>query len=413
MNMRSNITVSTALALLLSTSLQAQWEPLNVGGTGNRSITTFGGSIFVAAPPAGIRKSANDGATWTLANTGLPMSGANVNVRSVGKSATALFCGTESGVYRSTDNGASWLNVNGALPTATSTIYCDKIFTFGTATFVVFTGQLSQNGGGLFRTFDNGASWLQAYSGLSSNMVVTNMAEVGGVLYASTNTALMRSDDLGGSWQPAGTTNWAVQSVQGVNGTLVILGAFGAQRSTDNGATWSASTGYPTTNCPAGSELIVFDGMLYAITKTGPNGCFRSADNGATWTAYNDGLSPQNTFVQEEFHVSSSHLYIACALDCYRVESTTTAIPADAALQLPKPQPTVFVDHFSVDLTTMSGDHRIILLDAAGREVASQSAFGGQMNRIARGALVAGRYHCLIQDVNTGIIHPIGQVIAE
>jgi hypothetical protein len=35
------------------------------------------------------------------------------------------------------------------------------------------------------------------------------------------------------------------------------------------------------------------------------------------------------------------------------------------------------------------------------------------MNRIARGALVAGRYHCLIQDVNTGIIHPIGQVIAE
>lgn len=411
--MRSTFTLLAALTLLSSTSVLAQWEPLNVGGTGNRSVTTFGGSIFVAAPPVGVRKSSNDGATWTLANTGLPVSGSNVNVRSVGRSATALFCGTESGVFRSTDNGASWLNVNGALPTASATIYCDKIFTFGTATFVVFTGQLSQNGGGVFRTFDNGATWLQAYSGLSSNMVVNNLAEVNGVLYAATNTALMRSDDLGGSWQPAGTTNWAVQSVQGSNGTLVILGAFGAQRSTNNGTTWTASTGYPTTNCPVGSELIVFDGQFYAITKTGASGCFRSADNGATWTAYNDGLSTQNTFVQDEFHVSATHLYIACALDCYRIESTTTALPSDLALQLPKPQPTAFADHFVLDLATLNGDHRVIMLDAAGREVARHTVYGGQVNRLERGGLTAGRYHCLLQEVSTGIIHPIGQVFAE
>ena len=121
-------TLLISLVLLVASASTAQWAPLTTG-SGSRSITTFNGNIFIAAPPAGLRKSMNDGTTWTLANTGLPMSGANYQVQSVGHSATALFCGTESGVFRSTDNGASWVSVNTSLPASSSTIYCNRIYT--------------------------------------------------------------------------------------------------------------------------------------------------------------------------------------------------------------------------------------------------------------------------------------------
>ena len=253
------------------------------------------------------------------------MTGANVNVYSVGHSATALFCGTDQGVYRSTDNGASWVNVNGPLPASGPAIHCTKIYTFGDATFLVYTGEVGTNGGGVFRTFDNGTTWLQAFSGLSVNMIVSNLDEYGGFIYAATSTALMRSSDMGGSWQQVGNTNWAIRSVQGAYGSLVILGAFGAQRSTNNGQSWlpSNSSGAPTygsptiTNCPLGSELIAYDGKFFAITKTSSTGALRSLDNGATWQPYNDGLSPQDIFAQDEFHASSTHLYIAFVSNLY------------------------------------------------------------------------------------------------
>lgn len=410
MRLISTLAIATQFFMILPVA--GQWTPLNAG-SGNRSITTKNGAIYIAAPPAGVRKSTTDGASWVLANTGLPLSGSNVMAQSVGSNSTALFCGTESGVYRSTDNGASWISVNGTLPASSNTIYCNRIHTFNDAIFLVYTGQLSQNGGGVFRTFDNGTTWLQAFSGLASNMTVNMLAEYNGDLYAATSTGLMRSTDLGGSWQMVGTTNWTVQAVQGQNGTLVILGAFGAQRSTDNGLTWNATTGYPTNNCPVGSDLIRYDGLFYAITKTGASGCYRSSDNGATWTAYNDGLSPQNTFAQEEFHASHTHLYIACALDAYRVPSTTVNVQEHANTFFGQPFPTLFEDRFRIDLTVLEGMGSIVLIDPSGREADRRTVTGGGIVTIERQGLASGPYLCYLRSPSMDGMHLLGRVIAE
>lgn len=410
--MRSIRMLTITSTLLLVHSAIGQWAPLNIG-TGNKSITTKGNAIFVAAPPAGVRKSTNDGVSWSLANTGLPTSGANVMVQSVGSNSAAVFCGTESGIYRSMDNGASWMNVNGPLPAATSTIHCNRIHTFSDAIFLVYTGMLSQNGGGVFRSFDNGTTWLSAYSGLASNMTVNMLAEYNGELYAATSTGLMHSSDMGGSWQMVGATNWTVQAVQGQNGALVILGAFGAQRSLDGGVTWTSTTGYPTTNCPLGSDLIRFDGYFLAITKTGANGCYRSIDNGATWAAYNDGLSPQNTFAQEEFHASPTHLYIACALDSYRIPSTTLSIGELSNTAYGQPFPTLFEDQFQVDLSALDGNGTVVLIDPSGREVGRTPVVGGSMATVARGALAAGVYLCHLSTPGAGRMQLLGRVIAQ
>lgn len=95
-----------------------------------------------------------------------------IKVQSVGSNGTTLFCGTESGIYRSTNHGASWSIANGTL-TANWSTYVNKIYNFNGVLFVVFSGMSSNSNGGVFRTVDNGTTWLSAYNGLSTNMTNT------------------------------------------------------------------------------------------------------------------------------------------------------------------------------------------------------------------------------------------------
>ena len=64
--------------------------------------------------------------------------------------------------------------------------------------------RVGQAAGAVFRTVDDGTTWLQGFSGLSTNMTVYNLDDANGVLYASTSTALMKSSDLGQTWVQAG-----------------------------------------------------------------------------------------------------------------------------------------------------------------------------------------------------------------
>ena len=403
-----------ALALFIAfcATLQANWTPMVVGGSGSKSITTFNGAIYVATYNSGVRKSTDDGANWTLVNTGLPANGEFVNVQSVGRSADALFCGTESGIYRSLNEGASWELANGPLP-ASNLIYANKFYTFGGVTFVVFTGTVGQAAGAVFRTVDNGNTWLQGFSGLSTNMTVYNLDDANGVLYASTSTALMKSSDLGQTWVQAGTSNFAVFAVQAVGNRLVALSGLGARYSTNEGQTWTNSTNYPVAIPPAGSELIAYDNKYWAITKSSSLGCYRSLDNGVTWSAFNTGFGAADAFSQEEFHASGNNLYIACLFDSYSTPGTTTAISDEAGTELPVPFPTVFTDQFTVDMSTVGAGKTLVLMDASGREVRRQGNVPAAPVRIERGNLLAGRYQVMIMDPITGTMRPLGAVIAE
>lgn len=402
-----------SLVLVGSISM-AQWTPFNLGVSGSKSITTYNGGLYVAVYNVGIQKSMTDGASWAPANVGLPLvNGTQIKVQSVGRSATAIFCGTESGIYRSTDNGASWVIANNQLPAGSSTIYANKFYTFGEVTFAVFTGTASQNGGGVFRTTNNGSTWLQGFSGLSGNMTVYGLDQVDDVLYAATNTSLMRSFDLGQSWSQAGPTNYAVYAVQGFAGRLVAITTFGARWSLNGGDTWTPSTNYPVASPGAGSELISYDGKYYAITRSASLGCYRTLDGGVTWEVFNTGLSPQNTFAQEEFHASGNKLYIACTLDSYSAPGSSVGVGEGTSEELPVPYPTAFQDHFTVDLSSMGAGGSIVLVDAAGREVARQGNLPASPVRIERSGLVAGRYHCMILDPGTGLMRSLGSVIAQ
>ncbi|MBL7938101.1 MAG: hypothetical protein JNL43_01975 [Flavobacteriales bacterium] len=405
-----------SIALLASASI-ANWTGMNVGATGCKSMTTFNGAIYVAAYNIGIQKSTTDGASWTAANVGLPLSGTGgtqIKVQSVGRSATAIFCGTESGVYRSTDNGGSWALANSGLPASSNTLYVNKFYAFGPLVFAVFNGMGTNT---VWRSGDNGNSWGAGFSGLSANQTVYGMDEVDGVLYAATTTRLMRSFDLGGSWEEVspGENMHGFYAIQGFAGRLVALTALGAKYSVNGGQTWMNSSNYPVTNPAAGSELISYDGKYYAITKSISVGCYRTLDGGMTWEAFNTGLSALNIFAdsQQEFHASGDKLYIVCLQDCFSAPGSSVDVGDRAIQELPAPYPTVFQDHFTVDLSSMGSGRSIILMDAIGREVARHGNLPATPVRIERSALVAGRYHCMVLDPGTGQLRSLGSVIAQ
>lgn len=401
------------IAVLNAVSL-ANWDPYNVGNSGHKSMTTFNGAHFLATANTGIQKSTNGGTTWTPANTGLPLTGGQVKVQSVGHGANALFCGTESGIYRSTDNGSSWVLAQSGIPaTSSATVYVNKIYTFGNVTFVVFTGTVAQSSGGIFRTVDNGTSWLQAFNGLQTNMTIYNIAEAGGTLYAATSTSLMKSTDLGQSWSQVPGVNYAVYAIEAVPGRLVALSTFGARFSTNGGTTWTNSTNYPVANPTAGSELIHNDSKFFAITKSGSTGCYRSLDGGATWEAFNTGLSAPNTFAQEEFHWSGDELFIICALDIYSTAGSSVGVDETTEEALILPFPTAFSDGFNVDLSAQAAGATVVLIDASGREVMRRSNLPASVVRLERNGLANGTYNCIFIDARTGRIRPMGRVIAQ
>jgi uncharacterized protein (TIGR03437 family) len=213
-------------------------------------------------------------ATW--AQTSGP-EGGNILVFAVkGK---AILAGTQGGgVFRTTDNGSNWTQVNNGL--STSVVYA--LATSGTT---LFAGTFN----GVYRTTDNGANWAPINNGLT-NLDVRALALNGTTLFAGTSGGgVFRTTDNGASWTRVnnGLTNLDVRALLGV-GTTLFAGTFGGGvfRTTDNGASWTpVNNGLTNTTV---YTLLANGTTLFAGTF---NGVFRTTDNGANWTQVNNGLT--------------------------------------------------------------------------------------------------------------------------
>ncbi|HEY6147505.1 MAG TPA: hypothetical protein VIZ69_07390 [Thermoanaerobaculia bacterium] len=201
--------------------------------------TSFSSGLF--DPESGaVFKSVNSGASWTPATAGLRGS---VLALVVDPSVPSrIYCGTTDGLFRSGDGGASWRRIGGDVVfgrttavtvdrSSPGTAYAaadDGVFRTddggdnwaaagsvqsglpalsvtalladGSPPVTLFAGT---NGGGVFRSFDRGASWSAANAGLGSSQVFALVSDGGasGALYAGTNAGVFRSTDAGESWR--------------------------------------------------------------------------------------------------------------------------------------------------------------------------------------------------------------------
>lgn len=394
-----------AASCLFLFTASAQWTPLTSGLTSIRSMTHVGTDLYAVNYPNGVKKSTDGGSTWNPVNTGLPSVGSNVFCESVGYNGSYLFAGTQSGIYRSNDGGASWALANGSL-VASNSVYANKWFVNSGVTMAIFAGSVA-NGGGIWRTSNNGDTWFIGHSGMGSNATVNAVTLVGTTLYASTNVGLYTSVDNGLNWTADAVVNYATYGLEQAGTNLVILSTFGYRYSTNGGATWNDATGDPA--APTKGELAEYDGALYANTGSS-TGCVKSMDNGATWAAFNTGLGAIDQAALEEFHIAGTRMYVTALFDVYYITGLGTGLDAHGSDDI-LVRPTVFEGSFSITVPSGSAVRSLWIMDAQGRTVRTLPLTAGT-TEVPCSDLAAGSY--VLRGISaTGNAIPLGTVIAR
>ncbi len=262
-------TFTLFLLLAMSVALSsAQWQ--SFGPVGNAyGLTLQGADIYWSISPNNVYRSTNQGATWTIANSGI----ASSTVWVLASFSSTLFAGTQtSAAFRSTDNGTSWMNI-GMTSVRGFVRHHDTLFACQWAPAAVL------------RSTNNGVSWTATGSLPGTIGGLWPMASHGSYLFVGGQTGgIVRSINNGATWEIAndGLTNTTVYALTTLgNYVFAGTGGNGVFRSTNNGGTWTAANaGIANQTVYA---LLAKDSLV--IAGTANSGVFVSKDSGATWNA--------------------------------------------------------------------------------------------------------------------------------
>jgi len=293
-----------------------------------------GGRLF-AATTSGLYSSDDNGAQWTLSNTG-DLSFILSMVADPTRAPIVYVGGPEGQVYRSGDGGLSWIRAANGLPresiirlaiapwektyaiTASGALYAssdDGRNWFSTSTGVshpavalatdpvrAWVLYLATSGGGVYKSESSGLQWTPRNQGLGSSFVFSVAVDPSNParLFAGTDHGLYRSTDEADHWTAAGAglpagavTQIAIDPSNGQHLWASIERA-GIFRSQDGGATWTSANGSPANGLPtAGVVPVVLErdtsATLFAGTPV--NGIYRSDDGGTSWRRSSTGLT--------------------------------------------------------------------------------------------------------------------------
>jgi photosystem II stability/assembly factor-like uncharacterized protein len=330
--------VSLVLWTLMSSQVPAQnfWQATTQPGSGGSVgavVVNSSGWIFAGLYEGGVYRSTNNGDTWTQVNTGL----SSLHVYSLATTASGyILAGTESGIFRSTDNGGTWSRV-GLLGT-----YVTSLNTYGSA---VFAGD-GMWCTGIYKSLDDGASWSCFSCGGFFSICVNAVAvTTSGVVLAGTGDAgVFRTTNNGATWVPVNNGLTSINVVRMLlnksdhlfvsTTTNIYTGGQGAGifRSTDNGSTWVRVSSGLTTNKMRALGMNSLGHLFAGVEDHG--GVFRSTDNGNSWVPINSGLPDTSTAVSAFAFNGAGYIIAVIGGNVFRGVQPTT--PGTVTVRYPE-----------------------------------------------------------------------------
>jgi hypothetical protein len=253
-----------------SSNLGMTWESIPaMNGALVNTFTTIGTTLFAAVANEGVSKSTDDGNTWSVVNHSL----SELNIGSFAVIGTTLFASAAyddtGGVYRSSDLGASWVEVR------------NSVFDIAAVANDLFAA--------MYHTFDSGSVMVSKDSGNTWSVsegygcgVINQLATAGNTIFSfQVQNGIFSSDDSGGDWMYNSVADF--NAVASLGPDLFIGNGNGVYRSTDSGTTWlleDSGMYMFSTPSPARSQLTTIGNVLIGV---GSSGLVRSTDDGDHW----------------------------------------------------------------------------------------------------------------------------------
>lgn len=278
-----------------------------ISGVNVYSIVYAGDGTAYAGTMAGVRKSTDDGVTWSTPNLNIGANRQTFGVTVAPSNSSIVWAAVASAnglqtknLLRSTDAGATWQNVTPSLGANLNGRAIAVHPTDPNTVVALFDGGFG--GGQVWVSTNGGASWTNRSAGLPGNpprsvhFDGTRLLVGGGQAYNSQYFGLYQSLDLGATWTARHTSTPPphVESIavdpQDPDTIYLATSSSGIHRSRDGGATWE--TGIGGTSRVGMMDLVLVPGSPGEILAGATSqGMFRSLDGGDGFARYGTGIS--------------------------------------------------------------------------------------------------------------------------
>src|SRR5579883_1372617 len=214
--MRKNITavlLFVTIFILHQQNARAQWVQTSLKNDFVFAISENDSDKYIYAGTdknpidgnGGVYRSTDDGANWIPVNNGL----CYTNIQTFIVVDSTIFVGSyKHGIFRSTNNGANWLPTDSGLDLGYGVVYNEAILTLIAKGGIILAGTnyypTDQSFYGMYRSTNNGQSWLQIFSdSLNGIKVINAFAMNDSDIFAGTDNGVRRSTDNGITWNIA------------------------------------------------------------------------------------------------------------------------------------------------------------------------------------------------------------------